>query len=433
MKTRNEKITRWIPVIIIVLGILLRFFYTYTTDCLYRSHDLGDCTPESFGKAGYILYIFSNNNLPDSYTEEYYQQPLFYLLGALVAKVANRFFGFFNWHELVDSSKWVSFFASCLTLVCLPGLCDEFEIDKQRKTLAYIFISFCPALILASGRVGEEALLFLFMTIALWFTIRWDKNPSFFNTVVLALSYGLGMMTKVSMAVLALFTAFIMIRKVWINRKEHAFQNITKILMFGIISVPLGLWFNVRNYIKLGQPIGYVMPQDPNGPLFRGMIPLWKRFLIPDIKTVVSTPYASAYGDYNLPTYLLKTEMFGEFNYPVPDWICYLLLLVHTLITLYLIYLISIKWWGRKGERVDRYIMVIFGVDILFAAFSYFKYPFGCTMDYRYFAFATFMKGLFAARYFTHKWEKAAVYLLGVLEIVFMLLVCINAYPKVVI
>ena len=48
----------------------------------------------------------------------------------------------------------------------------------------------------------------MFLFIALLYTIKWYKNP-FFNIIMIALSIGLGMMTKLSTALIAPITAII--------------------------------------------------------------------------------------------------------------------------------------------------------------------------------------------------------------------------------
>lgn len=423
MKEKTN-LKKYIPFIILAFGAILRFLYTLYTDCQVRSHDLWYLSPEYPGKAGYILYIFENGSLPDSYALQFYQQPLFYVLGALVCRIVRMINPMADYQDLINGAKWISFVAGSLTLLALPKLSKIFEIEDENKPLFYSVVSFCPALIYSSGRISEEGLVLFFMTWAIVYTFEWQEQPSFKNTIILAIIYGLGMMTKVSMAVVALFSAYIMIKKV-IDNKAEIGKYIAKFLLFGAISFPLGLWFNIRNLIKLGQPLGYVLPQALEGDLYKGRLSLFERFISPHISALFESPYANPFKEYSLPLYLVKSELFGEFTFELPVWISYVLVALNLLFSAYIVYVVSKKWYGKNGTQKERYLYLIYGGMILFAVLSYLKYPHGCTMDYRYYSLITIAKGMIAARLFEKNWEKILVGLLAAFEILFMIFVIV--------
>ena len=77
----------------------------------------------------------------------------------------------------------------------------------------------------------------------------------------MAVIYGLGVMTKVSVGVIALFTAVVFVIMLVKTVKTDAKQwkmLMLRYIVFGLISLPLGLWYSVRNYRMFGQPLGYV-------------------------------------------------------------------------------------------------------------------------------------------------------------------------------
>lgn len=247
-------------------------------------------------------------------------------------------------------------------------------------------LSFTPVFWLTGGRLGEDALTFFFMTAVILGTVEWEKQPDWKHSILLAVLYGCGMMTKISLAFPAFYTAYIF----WKNRKSSRF--IPKMAVFAVISLPLGLWYSVRNLVLFGQPLGYVPSMGEI--LYRGDRSYVARFLSLDIRNWLRTPYANPFQDYNFPVYLLKSELFGEFTYDMPVFIPMVLLLFSTLLTLCVagigIYKIC-RWKSIPGEKRPLIWGLLFGG---YAAISYWKLPYGCSMDFRYYLMLTVCKVL---------------------------------------
>ena len=164
--------------------------------------------------------------------------------------------------------------------------------------------------------------------------------------------------------------------------------------VFLAISLPIGLWFNIRNFILFGEPIGYTFKQNVEGRLYTGNYSYAERFFWLDIRNLLNTPYADPGEDYNLWTYMLKSELFGEFTYQVPIWIPFVLLFVHVIINTRIAwYLIEIVKSKEKPEYGRTLLLWYTGI-LAFSALSYLTNPFGCTMDYRYYAVLSVVKGL---------------------------------------
>ena len=390
-KVSVKETCRWI----IFLGCVMRVGYLLYTPCTLRGHDVWRLSPDSPGKAGYVLQIALNNQLPQSYELQLYQQPLFFLLGGLLAKGLNGVLtlqGKTDLFLLADVSKWVACLASCLILPVVSRLLDQFGIRDEGKYFGLTLVSFSPVFYLLGGRIGENSLVILFMALALLVTQRYEKEPSFKRLLLLALIYGFGMMTKISMAVVALYTAYVFVRMLW--RKTHKGKLVMQYACFLMVSLPLGLWYNVRNLIRFGQPLFYVLKQNVNGDLYTGDYSYIARFLLPDLGNLLGSPYADAIDDYNLPVYLLKSELFGEFSFDVPLFVPVILLFVHITINLIILgYLIAIWRDKERGELKGKLLLWYVGI-LLFSAFSYLRNPFGCTMDYRYYAILSVVKAL---------------------------------------
>ena len=125
----------------------------------------------------------------------------------------------------------------------------------------------------------------------------------------------------------------------------------------------------------------------------RGLI---RRFpAIKSIKNIFVTPYADPYTDFNLPAYLMKSELFGEFHYQAPLWLPTILLMLNVALSFgaaaYGIFLLI----NQKRENAGKNRILIWGLLFgLFAAWSYFRYPFGCTMDCRYYMMLPICKAM---------------------------------------
>ena len=152
---------------------------------------------------------------------------------------------------LVNAGKVVSCIASCFSLYLSERLLREF-CSVRARGYGMAVLSFTPVFWLTGGRLGEDALTFFFMTAVILGTVEWEKQPDWKHTILLAVLYGCGMMTKISLAFPAFYTAYIF----WKNRKSSRF--IPKMAVFAVFALPLGLWYSVRNFVLFGQPLGYV-------------------------------------------------------------------------------------------------------------------------------------------------------------------------------
>lgn len=392
----------WIQAIMF-MGCVMRIGYMLYTPVTIRCHDLFELDVNTDGKAGYLLRWILEQRLPESNALQLYQQPLFYITGGWCSQLLNGLLGRTDTFSLVDASKVVSCAASCISIFIIRKLFEAFHISEKSTAYGMLLISFTPVFYLTGGRLGENALSTMFVTAALLYTLYWEKTPDWKYTILLAVFYGLGMLTKISMAVPALFTFFIFVKKITENRiwsRENR-SIYGKLLVFGGISLPLGLWFSVRNRILFGQSLTYVLRQSESQSMYAGNTSWMQRFLIPDIQNLFYTPYAEPYTDKNLFVYLLKSELFGEAEFAIDAWIPVVLLFLNLVLTMillgYFVYLCFFVW-NRKGDvKILQLVswMVLFSG---FAVYSYWSYPFGCTMDFRYYMMLTVCKALLLGR-----------------------------------
>ena len=162
--------------------------------------------------------------------------------------------------------------------------------------------------------------------------------------------------------------------------------------IFAGIAAPLGLWFYIRNAIRFGIPFTYINKQEIGNMLWTGDYSLRERFAPINWENLIASPYANVYEDYNLFTYFLKSEIFGEFYFEIGKVIPYILLVVNMLITILLIFQM-IRWIVKGKKEHDEWVLMgMYVFYLLFICYSYYKEPFGCSMDARYFLIVPVLK-----------------------------------------
>ena len=188
-------------------------------------------------------------------------------------------------------------------------------------------------------------------------------------------------MTKASGAVMAAPILYVFILKlinIIKNKKKGLKEFLLKILSFGLISLPIGLWHPIRNLIVFGT----TKIPDGGAYLYIGDKSLISRFLIPNFHELMN--YANMGEDYNLPTYIIKSSLFGEFSYDKVIILAKILLVINIiLIILSLVYII--KYLIGKNKTKYNNILVITWIAFMISMYVFnYQYPYRCSMDFRY-------------------------------------------------
>lgn len=373
--------------ILLWVGILLRVGYMIYTPCNVRSHDLWEINENSYGHASYLLQVI-NGHLPKTNTVQFYQQPFFYLLGAALSQCMNFILRTKDAYFLVDAAKTVSCMASCISLVVSREIFRECGLTGRGLMRAMMLVTFLPVYFLSGGRVGPDALACLFMLLVFWYTLKWLKKKSWKNTILLALFYGFGMMTKVSCATLALFTALVFAGCLFQGFKDKTWKSLlAKYLVFGVISLPLGLWYSVRNYLLFGQSFTYVPVISKESSLYTGDYAVFQRIFAINVKNLFADPFAAVYDDYNLPVYALKSSLFGEFRFEKMKGIACVLLFFAALLAVCCMIAIIYQIGFAKGDRMGRLCLLAAVIFYASIVVFYLRLPYGCSMDFRYMLF----------------------------------------------
>ena len=374
----------WI-VLILVAGVVLRVGYMVYTPMGLRGHDV-----VGFGESGHLDYVYqivTTGKLPQSYEYQFYHPPLNYIFEAIIVKAFTFFDHNPNLELVFEAAKIVPCFASCAVLLVCYSLFREFKLSARASALALGVLAFQPTFFILSASINNDSLMLLFYMLAVLYTVRWYNHPTLKNILVIALAIGLGMSTKLSAMTVAGFTApvflLLFIRRI---REKNALPMLGQFAAFGAVSLPLGLWYTIRNRIKFHISYRYIYTLSRWNALYCGDVPFAKRFLSFPLRQMLEPLYCQPYTDYNIWVYIAKCAAFGEFAFERSAKVALPLSLSNLLlIALSVLAAVYVILRCKETHFLARFGLLWLWL-IQMGSFLMFnlQYPFGCTMDLRY-------------------------------------------------
>lgn len=381
--------------VILLAGLTMRIGFALYKPSYTAYHDLGELTTVGYyGHASYILKIFETGALPLENKGQYYHPPLFHILAACAMKVTGKVLHMTDEVTLFESAKIISCTATCFTLLTARKILKELELGKTATVIALSICAFLPVQYMLGGWVNNDALVTFFMTWIILYTIRWFKNPTYENIIFLAVGFGFGIFTKISCALFAAFTGMFMLAKLLRSVKDGTWkQLIGQFVVFACISMPIGLYYPIRNYLMFGQGLNFVLKPGDN--VYCGDHGFVERFLIFPISRLLSPVYLNPFEEYNLNFYLIKSAVVGEFEYHhVEEWpaavliVCNLILVVQSVFSAAVV---CVRGWKEKAAGKFVWAQFLFiGLPGLWLwiylnhLILNIRLPYGCTMDFRY-------------------------------------------------
>ncbi len=371
-------------VIIIVIGFIMRVGYMLYTPYDVRQHDIG--VIGSAGHLDYIYTIFNTGSLPKSNAEQFYHPPFYYYLSAAVFKVATLFYN--NNDFAFNAVRLIPCFASCATMIVSYKIFKNIKLSKPAILLAMTIVCMHPSFIYLGGSINNDMLSIFFITVTILYTIKWYFDQSYKNIIILAVALGLGMMTKLSVVMMAPIIAAVFLYVLIKNRKDRRLGDyVYQILAFGAISVPLGMWYSIRNLILYNQELGYVLKLSKYLNIYCGDYTIAQRFLTIPLQNLASSAFPDVISDYNVYLYTIKSSLFGEWSYNELETQAKLFAIVN--IILILISLISMIYVFINAKnsinKLAKWFMALIWLVQIGAYIKFnIDYPFGCTMDFRY-------------------------------------------------
>lgn len=408
---RSEKLNpeledRLNALFIMALGFWLRFYYVLITPMHVRQHDM--FYSDRTGHAGYMDYILQNWSVPDvdvRNTWGFYHPPLHHFISAVWIWINEHILLIDN-VQARESLQTLSLFYVLVIIITTYKIFRYFKLQGNSLYIPLLFVNFHPAFILLSGSINNDVLSVTLVVCAVYFCLNWYENKSWPNTLKIALCIGLGMMTKLSAAViLPLVVLFIL---VCLNTTYSQLKHLGLLLF---VSLPLGLWYQVKNYLKWDVPLNYVQPISTTSKQYLGTGNFFSRVI--DFSSLSNVYVSLSVGqtdgllseqnDVNPLLVSLKTSLFDEFinenslffgfvnNISVIFfWVNILIVTLAFMAMVYVCY----KKCGIPHRLKLFFVGFYFLLMISFYKMAH-DYPFVCTMNFRYITPLVIINGLF--------------------------------------
>lgn len=415
------------PVIMLLfgLGLLMRFVYVLDVDLPHNQHDVFSYFSDKPRHNTYIRYIYENWSLPksqvyghDAGLSQYYHPPLHHFIAALWMKLQTTL-GITE-YAAYENVQYLTMFFSTAMMVAAYQLFKEFKLKGLALYTAFAVIALHPTFFIFAGSVNNDPLTTLFLFLSMLYTVRWYRDKSYKNILILAFTIGFGMMTKLSGAMIAFGTGFVFLYALFTEKTGGLFENFKalwkKFALFAAVCFPLGLWWPIRCMHRFNMPLGYVPALSSQDDMYLGDYSFLERLTgigsyritnpYPNIgATQMDGSFMSSleerFYDYGIAPYLVKSSLFGEYFCKrnvnqVQNIVAYVL--VASALVLIAISLFGLVMGIRSLLRRDEVNGVVSKENIIpylflliyyvFLVGSYvsfcFGYPHTCTMDFRY-------------------------------------------------
>lgn len=367
--------------LLVAAGCVLRIGYALYTGYDERQHDVW-FLDSGKGHMGYIRYIADNLALPDTNRVwQFYHPPLHHLLAGLLLR-AETALGM-PLPDAAERLQLLTAFYSCATMVVCERLLRALRVRPGGRCVAMAALCFHPTFFLLAGSLNNDTLLVLLSCGTLLYLIRWWRDPSLPNSLWMAVCLGLSMMAKTSGVLLAPAIALAFLKKLYDCREQSVKPLIGRMCAFGAVSIPLGMWYPVRNLIRFGQPLFYV-PGIADTDQYVGGIPAADRLWRIPLEQLAS-PYQDWTNGYNIPLSALKTSLFGERDLQGGVW-AYLLLGAAVALGLWALGGLAVSLIRRpdRSDATHWLLLAAGGVTAMSYVVFCFAYPHICSQDFRY-------------------------------------------------
>ena len=370
-------------------GLVMRIGYCFYTPIGVRAHDMGYFSDTDHGHASYIYNLYVHHTLPDSYEYQFYQPPFYHILAVLHMRFMALCHPEADLNALFDVTRLVSCFASCSILLLVYRICQKLRCSGEMTALVVAVTAFHPTFYIMISAANNDAVALALMMFSLLMLIEWYQKRTLGYLTGMALGIGFGMMTKLNEAIVAFIAGPVMLYVFWQSIKEKTWLRMgLQYVYFLLLCAPLGLWYSVRNLVKLGQPLGFVHNIDAAGTTvyYRGDYSFAKRFLPFSMDQLQQAIYADPVSDYNIPLYVVRSSLFGEYSFSNCDKTARLLIYANLLlILLSLIAMVAVILKGKKYSPALRFGCGAFWLVQMISYITFnLKFPDSCTMDFRY-------------------------------------------------
>lgn len=379
--------------IIIFMTFLFRLIYAQFTSGtnLSRQNDTIVFT-NGGGHLGYIWHIWANGKLPqvDPRTMwEFSQPPLYYILCGLWVKF-NTILGIAI-PKAAENIQLFSLFCVTATTIFLDKIMITMKLEAKKRLWAIVLFSVIPYFTYLSGAVNNDVLMVLLTVMSLYYVLKWYKEPKVSLLLINAVLTGLLVMTKSSGALVAPAIVVIFVIRL-VKDRECRGKRILQYLLYGIVSIPIGLWWNIRNMIRFDMPFLYVNEPNQASIQYIPNYSIWERLFDMDnqwnhLYTELSNTSPNV--DHNIWISTIKTLVFSHSYEMMKTDVTHfwgLLLFIFTILLVIIMIVFGVLGILKsKVETYHKYAWVcLFLCYIVFYLQFNISYPFVHTMHARY-------------------------------------------------
>ena len=373
--------TENVVTLLIICGFVLRLGYAIQYNYNLNQHDV-----ESLNSSGHLSYIYgfaTGEGLPQTNDWQFCHPPLHHFIAGLSVKLSHAL-GFTNIHAF-ENIQYITVFYSTMTIFAGESILRLCNVKGRFLCIGVGILAFHPSLFILAGSINNDILMIMLSMYAIVFLLKWCRKHTFLNASLSGLFCGLAMMTKVSAALIAVVAAITVFVVFILEKNKNVGLFILQAVCFIVVLLPLGLWHPIRNYLLFEQPLGYVAPIPVTNPLYTGDYSVFERFFT--LSSVVETEiYVDVWNEYNVWRYLLRNSLFGEYNFGnngIAFWTVFANIVLIAISTVSMWFLIFKKdSYIENNTRMS--LFILYFIQLGFFIYFNIKYPFGCTMDFRY-------------------------------------------------
>ena len=395
---RKKRCEKRIILVIILFSSIIHLFFLMSSKFNLSQWDMGGFFSGGGGHDGYIEYLYDNNLIPAQFDPrlkwQFYHPPLHYLIEAFLLKLQ-------SWcgidiRTAVNNIQYPPVLYTMISTVCSYLIFKEMKLKKTGLICATAVAAFSPAFIFVGEFCNNDMLAWMFTFLCILYTLRWYKNPTAKNILKIGLFFGLGMLSKMSVALIAPSIAIIflysLIKKLILKDKKTFWKYFGQMCAFLGLAAPLSLYWYVRNFIRFGVPFGYI----PKSELEMQYIsdPIAKR-LFDFSPKLFAYPYfhevefGNTFNEYNPIIALLKTSASdtGLVRFQFGLWMGYVTLWTTVIVAL-IAFVFMIYAIFSQNSFDDIIYKFFWSLTYVVYLLSYecfcIKYPYTCTEQVRY-------------------------------------------------
>ena len=437
-----------IVTILFLFSLIFKSLYVFSAPYNITIHDVGkfagfSSNEISWGHFGYIEYISKHFHLPDFDPRKYWSftnPPLFHIVCAVFLYILKSMH--INEDLCYECLQLIPLLFTHFAIIYSYKIICCFVTEKCIQILFLIIVITHPFFFILSVTLNNDCYVMFFSSCIVFYTLKWLRKTNYKNILLLALSFGLGMLSKINIAVFSIGIGvcfFVLLFKKFNKR----YDIIKQFFCFLIIAFPLSMYFPVKNYILFNINFNYVQQVPMPSDQYISGINIFHRIASTNINEILY-PFITWNPtiDTNIWINLIKTSLFDIYSSVLLrnqflSSVTFLLYFVCIFLVIYNIFHLTINLLNNKTMQDIKnvFIFLFFFSCIGFYLYFCIKEQFICTMNFRYIPISFVFMLIFSGQYMQNKAKKfnffdfmflSFTYLFSVLSIVidFSLICC---------